>query len=253
MRRLATILARGGSKGVPGKNIRPLGGKPLIAHTIAQAFESGMFDAIAVSSDSAEILAVAQAAGVSDLVQRPAEMATDEAGKLPAVRHCVAEMEARTGRVFDVVVDLQPTSPLRAPQDIREAIALQERLGCANVISGTEAAASPYFNLVEEQSDGSVALSKRLAHPVLRRQDAPRCFALNGAIYVWRRDALMTGESLWFADTHLFEMPPERSIDIDTEFDFELAVFLMARFMARSSGRAGPPRAAERRSYQDAG
>lgn len=249
MRRLATILARGGSKGVPGKNVRALAGRPLIAHTIAHAFESGLFDAVAVSSDDPAILDAARAAGVTETVTRPAEMATDEAGKLPAIRHCVADMEARTGADFDVVVDLQPTSPLRTPQDICDAVAMQERLGCSNVISGTEAAASPYFNLVEEQSDGSVALSKRLAGDVLRRQDAPRCFALNGAIYVWRRDALMTSESLWFADTHLFAMPPERSVDIDTEFDFDLAELLMAR----SCGTAAPPRAAETRSYRDAG
>lgn len=249
MRRLATILARGGSRGVPGKNIRLLAGRPLIAHTISHAFACGLFDAVAVSSDAADILEAARAAGVSDLVARPVAMATDEAGKLPAIRHCVAEMEARTGADFDVVVDLQPTSPLRAPQDIRDAITMQERLGCSNVISGTEAAASPYFNLVEELSDGSVALSKRLAGDIVRRQDAPRCFALNGAIYVWRRDALMAGEGLWFADTHLFEMPPERSVDIDTAFDFELAEF----FMARASERAAPDRAAETRSYRGAG
>ncbi len=249
MRLLATILARGGSKGVPGKNVRLLAGKPLIAHTIGHAFESGLFDAVSVSSDSDEILNAAREAGVTDLVQRPTQMATDEAGKLPAIRHCVDEMEVRTGGQFDVVVDLQPTSPLRSAQDIRDAVAMRERLGCSNVISGTEASASPYFNLVEEQSDGSVALSKRLAGDVVRRQDAPRCFALNGAIYVWRRDALMTGESLWFADTHLFEMPPERSADIDTAFDFDFAEFLMTR----SSGTAAQPRAAGTRSYQDAG
>lgn len=238
MRRLATILARGGSKGVPGKNLRPLAGRPLIAHTILHAFASGLFDAVAVSSDSEAILAAARAAGITDLVRRPAAMATDEAAKIPALRHCVAEMESRTGMPFDVVVDLQPTSPLRTPDDIRDAVAMQARLGCSNVISGTEAAASPYFNLVERQADGSVTLSKRLASDAVRRQDAPRCFALNGAIYVWRRDALMTGDGLWFADTHLYEMPPERSADIDTEFDFAFAEFLLHRRQGASGRKA---------------
>lgn len=229
MARLATILARGGSKGVPGKNVRMIAGKPLIAHTVGHALEADLFDAVVVSSDDDAILAAGKAAGATHLVTRPAEMASDEAGKLPGQRHCVAEMETRLGVTFDVVVDLQPTSPTRIAKDILEAVALQTRLGVSNVISGTEAKSSPYFNLVEEQPDGAVALSKVPAGAVVRRQDAPRCFDLNGSIYVWRRDALMDGDGLWFADTHLFEMPPERSVDIDTETDFAFADFLMSR------------------------
>ena len=229
MARLATVLARGGSKGVPGKNVRLIAGQPLIAHTVQHALACGLFDAVAVSSDAAEIVAAGEAAGATHLVSRPAEMASDEAGKLPAICHCVREVEARTGMGFDIVVDLQPTSPTRVPEDISRAVALQEALGVSNVISGSEAKSSPYFNLVEEQADGSVALSKAPKGEVVRRQDAPRCFDLNGSIYVWRRDALMDNDGLWFADTHLYEMPPERSVDIDTELDFQFAEFLMTR------------------------
>lgn len=229
MARLATILARGGSKGVPGKNIRTIAGKPLIAHTVAHAVEAGLFDAVAVSSDSDEILQAGKEAGATHLVMRPDEMASDEAGKLPGLRHCVVSVEQELGLIFETVTDLQPTSPTRIADDIRDAVVLRDRLGVSNVISGTEAKSSPYFNLVEEQADGAVALAKKPARDVLRRQDAPRCFDLNGSIYVWRRDALMDGDSLWFADTHLYEMPPERSVDIDTETDFLFADFLMGR------------------------
>jgi len=229
MARLATILARGGSKGVPGKNVRMIAGRPLIAHTVLHAVDAGFFDAIVVSSDADDILRAGKEAGATDIVRRPAEMASDEAGKLPGLRHCVAEMEERLGIVFDTITDLQPTSPTRFSDDIRGAVALQEKLGVSNVISGTEAKSSPYFNLVEEQADGAVALSKRPSGDVLRRQDAPRCFDLNGSIYVWRRDALMDGDGLWFDDTHLYEMPQERSIDIDTETDFLFADFVMSR------------------------
>ncbi|MEQ8747658.1 acylneuraminate cytidylyltransferase family protein [Pyruvatibacter sp.] len=226
---LATVLARGGSKGVPGKNIRLIAGKPLIAHTVEHALAAGVFDAVAVSSDSADILAAGKKAGATHLVERPAEMASDEAGKLPAIRHCVAAIEQELGCVFETITDLQPTSPTRHPDDIRAAVAMQKRLGVSNVISGTPAKSSPYFNLVELQADGSVALSKPPAADVVRRQDAPRCFDLNGSIYVWRRDALMDGDGLWFADTHLYEMPAERSVDIDTELDFAFADFVMRR------------------------
>ncbi|MDW3097072.1 MAG: acylneuraminate cytidylyltransferase family protein [Alphaproteobacteria bacterium] len=229
MARLATILARGGSKGVPGKNIRMIAGRPLIAHTVAHALEAELFDAVVVSSDADDILEAGKAAGATHLVRRPGEMASDEAGKLPGLRHCVAEIEALLGLTFDTITDLQPTSPTRVADDIAGAIALQARLGVSNVISGTEAKSSPYFNLVEEQSDGAVALSKPPTDDVVRRQDAPRCFDLNGSIYVWRRDALMDGDGLWFADTHLFEMPAERSVDIDTETDFAFADFLMSQ------------------------
>ncbi|WP_422020676.1 cytidylyltransferase domain-containing protein [Pyruvatibacter mobilis] len=229
MARLATILARGGSKGVPGKNVRLIAGAPLIAHSVRHAVEAGLFDAIAVSSDADDILEAGRAAGATHLVERPAQMATDEAGKLPAIRHCVAEMEMLLGVTFETITDLQPTSPTRLADDIRGAVDMQARLGVSNVISGSEAKSSPYFNLVEERADGSVGLSKAPAGDVVRRQDAPRCFDLNGSIYVWRRDALMEGEGLWFADTHLYEMPPERSVDIDTELDFRFADFLMSQ------------------------
>ncbi|MGD1935457.1 MAG: cytidylyltransferase domain-containing protein [Candidatus Phaeomarinobacter sp.] len=232
MARLATILARGGSKGLPGKNVRMIAGRPLIAHSVSHALEAALFDAVVVSSDDEAILAAGKAAGATHLVTRPVEMASDEAGKLPGLRHCVAEMEARLGASFDVIADLQPTSPTRLASDIHDAVSMQAKLGVANVISGTEAKSSPYFNLVEEQAGGAVALSKASVGDVVRRQDAPRCFDLNGSIYVWRRDALMDGDGLWFADTHLYEMPAERSVDIDTEVDFLFADFLMSRVNA---------------------
>lgn len=228
--RLATVLARGGSKGVPGKNIRLIAGRPLIAHTVQQALDTGLFDAVAVSSDSAAILHAGDAAGATHLVRRPADMASDTAGKLPALRHCVHEIEAILGVTVTTVTDLQPTSPMRWPSDIAGAVAMQERLGVSNVVSGTPAKSSPYFNLVEQRADKTIGLSKPPAgRDITRRQDTPRCFDLNGAIYVWRRDALMHGAGLWFADTHLFEMPQERSLDIDTPLDFEVADYLMTR------------------------
>ncbi len=229
MSRICTICARGGSKGVKNKNIRELAGKPLIAHTIDQARSSGLFELIAVSSDSSEILDTARRYGADLMVERPPELATDTADKLPAIRHCVQDAEKHAGKRFDVVVDLDATSPLRLPEDICGAVDLLETRGVSNVITAAPARRSPYFNLVELGADEVVRLSKPLARAIVRRQDSPPCFDMNASIYVWRRDALFNHPTVFAADTRLFVMPEERSTDIDSELDFEMVELLMKK------------------------
>ena len=228
-RRLCTVCARGGSKGVVNKNLRPMAGKPLIAHSLIQAKAVGLFDAIAVSSDSAEILAAAAQWGADELIERPEELASDTADKAPAIRHCVAEVERRHGTRFEVLVDMDATSPLRLPEDIRGAVTLLEDSGATNVITGAPARRSPYFNLVERDATGTVTLAKKSEQRVDRRQDAPPCFDMNASIYVWRRDPFMTGPAVFYPDTLLYEMPEERSFDIDSELDFAIVEFLLSR------------------------
>ena len=225
MRRLCTICARGGSKGVPGKNIRMLGGKPLIAHSLQQARECRLFARISVSSDDPAILAAAQAAGADDCIVRPAELATDTAPKVPVIRHAQDWVEARHGR-FDTFVDLDATAPLRIPADIAGAVSLLETSGVSSVITGSSSHRSPYFNLVEERPDGSVAVAKTLEPPVTRRQDTPRTFDMNASIYAWRAAAFRNQPAVFYADTRLYEMPTERSQDIDSELDFEFVAML---------------------------
>lgn len=227
--RLCTICARGGSKGVPGKNIRPLAGLPLIAHSIRQAKASGLFSHIAVSSDSPEILDISKQHGADILIRRPDEMATDTAGKMPAIHHAFLAATQETGAEYTTHVDLSVTSPLRLPADILGAVALQEETGCSNVITGSSSHCSPYFSLVEGKAGGVVSLSKKLDTPILRRQDSPACFDMNGSIYVWRPDALLENPSVFYPDTHLFEMPRERSLDIDEPLDFDLVEFMLSR------------------------
>jgi len=228
MKRICTICARGGSKGVKGKNVRTLLGKPLIAHSIVQAKASGLFDAIAVSSDSELILEVAKEWGVDYLVRRPDEMATDSAAKLPAVRHCVAEVERQMGYQFDTMVDLDATSPLRIVEDIRNAVALHEETGADNVITAMPARRSPYFNLVELNAEGIPVLSKPLKSAIVRRQDSPKCYDMNASIYVWKRRVLFECDTVFNPATRLYVMPDERSIDIDSELDFKFVEFLMS-------------------------
>lgn len=228
LKRICTICARGGSKGVPGKNIRPLLGKPLIAWTVEQALATRLFSHIAVSSDDPLILAAAKTAGADILIERPAELATDASSKLPAIVHALRTAESRLSTTFDILVDLDATSPLRSVEDIAGAVAMLEREGCTNVITGSKARRSPYFNLVERDATGRVSLSKGSQGGVVRRQDAPDAFDMNASIYVWNRDKFLADPSVIYDDTGLFEMPEERSHDIDSEMDFKI-VELMIR------------------------
>ena len=228
MKILCTICARAGSKGVANKNLRPINLKPLIVYSIEQAQATNLFDQIVVSSESVEIRNVALANGATYAVERPIEMATDTAPKLPAIRHCVESAEKKFGQ-FDVIIDLDATAPLRHPEDIIGALELLKSTDADNVITGTPAHRSPYFNLVETNDQGIVQLSKPPQGAVNRRQDSPQCYDMNASIYVWRRAALLENDGLFTANTRLFVMPRERSIDIDSPADFEVVEWMMMK------------------------
>jgi CMP-N,N'-diacetyllegionaminic acid synthase len=226
MKRVCTICARGGSKGVKGKNLMVIAGKPLLAHSIEQARATGLFEHVVVSSDAELILETARDWGADILVQRPAELASDRAAKIPAIRHAVRTIEEETDSRYDTLVDLDATSPLRVPDDIAGAVRLLESRGVSQVITGMKARRSPYFNLVEIDDEGHVQLSKAMDAPVVRRQDAPLCFDMNASVYVWSRDGLFGWKYPFNSDTLLFEMPEERSVDIDSHLDAQIVKFL---------------------------
>jgi N-acylneuraminate cytidylyltransferase/CMP-N,N'-diacetyllegionaminic acid synthase len=232
MKILCTICARAGSKGVANKNLRLINGLPLIAYSLQQAVETKLFSQIAVSSDSSEIRTTALAHGATFVVDRPTQMASDTAPKLPAIRHCVETTEKKFGQ-FDIIIDLDATAPLRIAADIIGSLELLTATNADNVITGTPAHRSPYFNLVEQDENGIVQLSKPLKDAVTRRQDSPKCFDMNASIYVWRRDALLNNSSLFVSSTRLFEMPRERSLDIDSEADFEMVEWMMSKGSAK--------------------
>lgn len=232
MSTIATVCARGGSRGVPGKNIRPLAGKPLIVHTIEQALACGDIDAVYVSTDDPKIAEVARAAGARVPLLRPAELATDSAPKLPVILHLVGAVEAR-GIIIERIVDLDPTSPLRDIADIESCLRLLDAQTDV-VITGYEAEKNPYFNMVEYRSDGFVELSKRPERLIAGRQGAPKVYAMNASIYVWHRRTLDKG--LWEGRARLHVMPRERSIDIDSEIDLKLVELLLAERQGRRRG-----------------
>jgi CMP-N,N'-diacetyllegionaminic acid synthase len=226
---IATICARGGSKGLPRKNVLPFAGKPLIAHTIEQALACRLIDAVYVSTDDDEIAEVARKYGAQVPYRRPAELASDQAPKIPAIEHLVIYLEQQGERIA-TVVDLQPTSPLRSQEDLAAAIGTAGQADL--IVSVTEPSHNPYYSLVEVQADGTLRVSKPASH--VRRQDVPAVWGLNGSIYVWRRDALKKAarDGFWTVSIRPSVMPRQRSVDIDDALDFEWAEWLHRRQQA---------------------
>lgn len=220
----AVIPARGGSSRVPRKNVREVGGKPLIAHTIEQAAESETIDRAIVSTDDDEIASVAREYGGDVPFARPAELATDEATSPPVVEHALQWVEDR-GESPDVVVMLQVTTPLRTARDIDEAVRkLRDRPEATSLVSVTEFGDPPYWAV--EMDDG--VLRPHFDEDVLwtddipRSQDLPTLFHPNGAIFAARTDEFHDAVNFYTDVTIGFEMPPERSVDIDEAFELEL-------------------------------
>lgn len=231
MKTIATVCARGGSKGLPRKNVLPFAGKPLIAHTIEQALACPRIGGVYVSTDDDEIARVAAAAGAIVPYRRPAELATDGAGKLQVIEHLVHHLEGQ-GEQVDTIVDLQPTSPLRLPADIDAALDLAGRAEL--VVSVCEPSHNPYYSLAEAGPDGLLRLSK--GGGAARRQDVPAVWGLNGAVYVWQRAALQRAvrDGFWSLAILPSVMPRERSVDIDDAHDFALAEWLFQRRTVQS-------------------
>lgn len=232
LKTIATICARGGSKGLPRKNVRRFAGKPLIAHSIEQALACPLIDGVYVSTDDDEIAEIALKFGAQVPYRRPAELATDQSAKIPAIEHLVAHLEGQGERI-GTVVDLQPTSPLRTQEDLAAAIRLGS--GAELVVSVTEPSHNPYYSLVEVQGDGTLRVSK--SADIVRRQDMPLVYGLNGSIYVWRRDALAKAvrDGFWSVAIKPSVMPRERSVDIDDALDFEWAQWLYQRQQGANS------------------
>lgn len=230
---LITVCARGGSKGVPGKNIKPILGKPLIAHTIntAQLFAQNHQADIILSTDDPKIQAVAAEYGLSTDYRRPAELATDQAGKVGVIRHAWQYAEVTLNKQYDYVLDLDVASPLRTQKDLELALKkIQSTPQAIILFSVNEAAHNPYFTIVEEADNGTVKLSKRLDQPVLGRQAAPRAYDLNGAFYYYSRTFLegdytsvtLDGQSTIYVMPHI-------CFDIDTPLDFAMMEFVLEK------------------------
>ena len=226
---LCTICMRGGSKGVPNKNLRDLNGKPLMAYTIEQALDSRLFKSVVVSTDSENIAETAKDFGAATWFLRPPELATDDAPKLPVIRHAHMEAENYFGQIFDVLVDLDATSPLRYVEDILNAYNQFLNENSDVIVSACPSRKNPYFNMVE-LINGKVRIVKPAKKEITRRQDSPIVFDMNASIYIWKRKALLGYNTLFTNKTSLYVMPEERSVDIDTELDWDFVEFLVKKY-----------------------
>ena len=212
---LAIIPARGGSKGVPRKNVRVVAGKPLIAWSIEEAKKSGYIDRLVLSSDDAEIIETAKAWGCEVPFVRPTELARDESPGIDPVLHAIGVLPK-----FDIVVLLQATSPMRIAADIDGCIQHCVSSGAKACVSVSEVEQSPYW-MYRLGSEGQM-------HPLMpekefvRRQDLPSTYILNGAVYVASSDWLVEHKTFLNSETLGFVMPSERSLDIDTELDLQI-------------------------------
>ncbi|RHX90880.1 cytidylyltransferase domain-containing protein [Leptospira stimsonii] len=218
---LGLITARGGSKGVPGKNIRTLSGKPLIAWTIESAKESKYLDRLILSTDDEAIISVAVRFSCETPFIRDEHLASDSASSLEVV---VDALEKCPG--YDWIVLLQPTSPFRSASDIDNALELCIEKKTNACVSVSEAEESPYWMFNLENSKLRPVIDLPIAK---RRQDLPKVYSLNGAIYISRVDTFLQRRAFLHGDTVAYEMPQRRSIDIDTEADFEFAEYLLQK------------------------
>lgn len=229
MKPLIVIPARGGSKGVPGKNIKPLNGKPLIHYTIEAARQVFSDELICVSTDSEEIKKVAEQTGLPVPFLRPDELATDTAGSQEVLLHAL-EFYQKRGYEADTIILLQVTSPFRNARHIREALDLYSSDNDM-IVSVNETDANPYYTLREEDADGWLKKSKQ--GDFTRRQDVPKVYELNGAIYVINVMAFLKKPIGDFSRVRKYLMDDLHSIDIDTPLDWDISEFLIHKYKDR--------------------
>jgi CMP-N,N'-diacetyllegionaminic acid synthase len=225
MRVLYLIPARGGSKGIPHKNIKKLGSKPLIHYSIDIARQLAEDGDICVSTDDEEIMRVVAETGLEIPFVRPSELAADTSGTYEVILHAVLYYES-IGKFYDCVVLLQPTSPFRKTYDVKKALAKYSN-EVDMVVSVVETKSNPYYVLFEEGKDGFLHQSKN--GNFTRRQDCPKVYEYNGSIYVMNIESLKQKPLNQFEKIVKYEMESENSLDLDTPLDWEFAEFLLNR------------------------
>ncbi len=229
MNSLITICARGGSKGIPGKNIKILNGIPLLGYTInvAKQFADIFESDIAISTDDAEIRAVANQYGILSNYYRPAVLASDTAGKIDTIADLLSYQEEEKSKTYDFILDLDVTSPLRTIQDLRIAYeTLINDPNALNIFSVNHAARNPYFNMVEVKENGYYNIVKK-GECIMSRQTAPAVYDLNASFYIYRREFFSKNFKTVFTDNSLIYLMPHICFDLDHVIDFDFLDFLL--------------------------
>lgn len=228
---LITICARGGSKGIPGKNIKPLNGKPLIGYSIdlAKQIQSKYNNVtISLSTDSEDIINVAKKCGLLTDYKRPDYLASDTVGKIDAIKDILLFTEKKEQIKYDYVLDLDVTSPLRNLDDIENAFrVIQADSNALNLFSVSEAGRSPYFNMVEKKGNGYFSQVKKNQGNVFTRQSAPKVYDMNASFYIYRGVFFDLGYKGAITDRSLIYTVPHICFDLDHPIDFEIISFLI--------------------------
>ena len=227
---LAVIPARGGSRGLPNKNIAILAGLPLIAHSIRLSKLCTEITSCIVSTDSNEIAAVARDYGAEVPFLRPAALAQDDTPMWPVIRHALVEMEKRERLQYGSVLLLSPTSPGRLPEDVSSAIhLLEEDTSAVGVVAASRPSFNPRWVCIDLAADGYMRQSFPDGNDYVRRQDVPTVYRINGALYLWRRDHVAASEMpCYFTAPHrMLEIPESRAVDIDSQQDLKLGEFML--------------------------
>lgn len=229
MKTVAFIFARSGSKGLPNKNIKLLADKPLIAYSIEQALATKRIERVIVSTDSKEIAKVALDFGAEVPFLRPNKLATDDSPEWLSWRHGLEYLRTSTGSLPQVMISLPPTAPLRNNQDIENCLNEFEKNDSDVVITVTDAHRNPYFNMVKTNMDGSVDLVNNMKTRVSRRQEAPTLYDVTTLCYVAKPEFVLNHNSIFEGRVKSVHIPIERSIDIDSLLDFQIAEFLKSK------------------------
>lgn len=237
MKILGIITARGGSKGIPGKNLKPLAGRALLAYTVDAARDSGALDRVILSTEDAAIADAVRTLGCEVPFMRPEELSRDETPHLPVIQHAAQWMREHAAYQADAVMILQPTSPLRSADDITAAARLLESSGADSVVSVTavSAHAHPMRMLRIDERGNAVlfATGEPVRRRINRRQDLPDAWVMNGAIYACRTSLLFDAQPSLYGDrVAAYAMPPERSVSIDDVDDWAAAERALARRQA---------------------
>lgn len=228
MKILCTLCMRSGSKGVKNKNLKLINNKPLMYYTINQAIKSRLFENIVVSTNSKKILKKARYYGADGWFLRPKKLSSDYSPKVPAIKHALFEAEKYYKKFFDIIIDLDVSSPLRKVVDIKNAYKYFIKKKANFLVTGCKSKKNPYFN-VAEIINNKLKKAKPFKRNIYRRQDAPITYDFNASIYIWKRKSLVNFKSFYKSKTVLYEMPESRSWDIDTNFDFKVVKYLLSR------------------------
>ena len=219
---------RANSQKIKNKNLINLNKKPLMSYTIKSAINSKLFDNIVVSSDSQKIRKLSKKFGAEVIFSRPKKLSTNYVPKVSAIKHAVINSEKHYKKRYDYVVDLDVTAPCRDANDIKKAFKKFQKSKKDMLVSVTKSRKNPYFNMLEIKNR-KISLVKKTSKEVVARQKSPVVYDMNASIYIWKRDKLFKSRNLLQKSLSIYEMPQEKSIDIDTKLDLRINEILIKK------------------------